>query len=295
MNDHMLSKEVEAHIKNKILDIPYAQQSPSQILDIWYPNEESDEPYPVIVHFHGGGFKFGGHREDSEEPMLRGTDRGYAVVSVEYRKSGEARFPAMLYDAKAAIRFLKTNAEKYKLDPQRIVLWGPSAGGWIVSMAALTPGNPAFEDRSMGNEEADSSVAAVIDWCGPCGGFLDMDAAYNADSTRQPEQIHNEADSAESEFMGAPLTKIPELVRLANPCTYVNKDMPPFMIVHGTADRVVPVEQSIKLAETIKAVAGEDRVTFYLAEGAPHHGRIWWHEDWVADMCFDFLDRVMPT
>lgn len=289
----MLSKEVEEHIKKKILDIPYAEQSPSQILDIWYPNEENGKPYPVIVHFHGGGFKFGGHREDSEEPMLRGTDRGYAVVSVEYRKSGEARFPAMLYDAKAAIRFLKANAEKYQLDPRRIALWGPSAGGWIVSMTALTPGNPAFEDLTMGNAEVDSSVVAVIDWCGPCGGFLDMDAAYKADPSREPDQIHDAADSAESEFMGAPIPKIPELVRLATPCTYVNKDMPPFMIVHGTADRVVPVEQSIKLAETIKAVAGENRVTFYLAESAPHHGRIWWHEDWVADMCFDYLDRIL--
>ena len=153
MGNHKLSKEAEEHIKKKILDIPYASQSPSQILDIWYPNQESEKPYPVIMHFHGGGFKFGGHREDSVEPMLRGTDRGYAVVSVEYRKSGEARFPAMLYDAKAAIRFLKVNAKRYQLDPDRIALWGPSAGGWIVSMAALTPGNPAFEDLTMGNAE----------------------------------------------------------------------------------------------------------------------------------------------
>ena len=145
MKEHMLSKEIEAYIKKKILDIPYCDQSSSQILDIWYPNQESDKPYPVIVHFHGGGFKYGGHREDSEEPMLRGTDRGYVVVSVEYRKSGEAHFPAMLYDAKAAIRFLKANAGKYQLDTERIALWGPSAGGWIVSMTALTPGNPAFE------------------------------------------------------------------------------------------------------------------------------------------------------
>ena len=293
MKDHRLSKEVEEQIKKKILDIPYAGQSPSQILDIWYPNEESDKPYPVIVHFHGGGFKFGGHREDSVEPMLRGTKRGYVVVSVEYRKSGEAHFPAMLYDAKAAIRFLKAKAKKYQRDPERIALWGPSAGGWIVSMAALTPGNPAFEDLTMGNPEADSQVAAVVDWCGPCGGFLDMDAAYQANPSRKPEQIHNAPDSPESEFMGAPIPSIPELVRMANPCTYVNREMPPFLIVHGSADRIVPVEQSIKLARTIKVVAGEKRVTFYQAEGAPHHGRIWWHEDWVADMCFDYLDRVL--
>lgn len=293
MNDHRLSKEVEEHVKKKVFDLPYAEQSPSQILDIWYPNEESQKSYPVIVHFHGGGFKYGGHREDSAEPILRGIDRGYAVVSVEYRKSEEARFPAMLYDAKAAIRFLKTNAEKYQLDPDKIALWGPSAGGWIAAMTALTVGNPAFEDRSMGNAQADSQVSAVIDWCGPCGGFLAMDAAYEKNPSRQPEQIHNEADSAESEFMGIALPKIPELVRMANPCTYVNKEMPPFMIVHGTEDRIVPIEQSITFAKTIQEIAGEEKVRFYMAEGAPHHGKFWWHEEWVADMCFDYLDQLL--
>jgi acetyl esterase/lipase len=291
MNDHKMSKEVEERIRKKILDIPYCDQSASQVLDIWYPNETSDHPYPVIVHFHGGGFKFGGHREDSVEPMLRGTDRGYAVVSVEYRKSGEAHFPAMLYDAMAAIRFLKANAGKYRLDPEKIALWGPSAGGWIVSMAALTAGNPAFENADMGNAEYDSSVQAVIDWCGPCGGFLDMDAAFR--QTGKGEQEHDAPDSAESEFMGAPITEIPELVRLASPYVYVHKDMPPFMIVHGTADAIVPFEQSVTFADAIRKTAGEDKVNFYAAENAPHHGRVWWHEDWVSDMCFDYLDKVM--
>ena len=292
MKEHMLSKEVEEHIKKKILDIPYCGQSPSQILDIWYPNQERDEPYPVIVHFHGGGFKYGGHREDSAEPMLRGTDRGYAVVSVEYRKSGEARFPAMVYDAKAAIRFLKANAKKYQLDDGRIALWGPSAGGWIAAMTALTPGNPAFENMELGCEGYDSSVAAVIDWCGPCGGFLEMDAAYKEGDGRIPEQRHSAKGSAESEFMGDELTEIPELVRMADPCTYVNKDMPPFLIVHGTMDAVVPVEQSVKFAERIERTAGKEKVKLYLAQGVGHHGRVWWHEDWVADLCFDYLDQI---
>lgn len=291
MNDHKLSKEAEEHIKRKILDIPYCRQSPSQILDIWYPNEESDKPYPVIVHFHGGGFKFGGHREDSAEPMLRGTDRGYAVVSVEYRKSGEAHFPAMLYDAKAAIRFLKANAQKYQLDAGRIALWGPSAGGWLAAMAALTAGNPAFEDPEMGNAEYDSSVQAVVDWCGPCGGFLGMDEAFRASGIGIPE--HDAADSPESEFMGAKITEIPELVRMADPCVYVHKEMPAFMVVHGTKDAVVPFEQSVKFVDAVRKAAGEDRVKFYIAENAPHHGRVWWHENWVADMCFDYLDGIL--
>lgn len=292
MKDHRISREAEEHVKKKIFDIPYAKQSPSQILDIWYPNEESGEPCPVIVHFHGGGFGRGGHREDSIEPILRGTDRGYAVVSAEYRKSGEARFPAMVYDAKAAIRFLKAHAEEYGLDAGRIALWGPSAGGWIAAMAALTAGNPAFEDLSMGNAGYDSRPAAVVDWCGPCGGFLDMDRAYR-EKGMKGEQVHEAPDSPESIFMGAPLGHIPELVRLASPYIYVHPDMPPFMIVHGTADRIVPVEQSIRLAEAIREAAGEDQVELHIEEGVPHHGRIWWHEAYAADISFDFLDRIL--
>ena len=289
-NDHKISNEAEDYIKKKIFDIPYCSLSTSQILDIWYPNEESRAPYPVIVYFHGGGFSMGGHREDSLEPMLRAADKGYAVASVEYRKSGEARFPAMLYDAKAAVRFLKVHADEYQLDADRIVLWGSSAGGWIASMTALTPGNPAFEAVEMGNAGVDSSVAAVVDWCGPCGGFLEMDQAFQKSGIGKPE--HHLADSGESLFLGAPIQEVPELVRMADPCVYVNKDMPPFLIMHGARDAIVPVEQSIRFAETIRGIAGEGRAELFIADEAGHHGRIWWHEEWVSDMVFDYLDRT---
>ncbi len=291
MGDHRLSASVLEHIPKRIFDIPYAADSPSQVLDLWYPDGETDRGYPLVVHFHGGGFRFGGHREDSLEPMLRAVDRGYAVASVEYRKSGEAHFPAMLYDAKAAVRFLKANAGKFKLDAERIALWGPSAGGWLAAMTALTPGNPAFENREMGNADMDSSVQAVIDWCGPCAGFLAMDEAFRQSGTGKAE--HDQEDSPESEFMGVGIRKIPELVRLANPCVYVSREMPPFLIMHGTADEVVPVEQSIQFAQAIREAAGEEKVSLYLAKDAPHHGRVWWHEDWVSDLCLDFLDRIL--
>ncbi|WP_346909426.1 alpha/beta hydrolase [Faecalicatena orotica] len=291
MNNHEISIEVAGHIEKKLFDIPYCTQSPSQILDIWYPNEESTAPYPVIVHFHGGGFVVGGHREDSLEPMLRAADRGYAVVSVEYRKCKESRFPAMLYDAKAAVRFLKCHAAKYHLDPDKMALWGPSAGGWIVAMTALTHGNPAFEDLEMGNAGYDSSVAAVVDWCGPCGGFLEMDEAFKKSGTGKPN--HNLPDSGESQLLGAPLKEIPELVRMADPCVYVNRSMPPFLIMHGARDAVVPVEQSVRFADTIRKTAGEKKVELFIADEAPHHGRIWWHDDWVSDMVLDYLDKVL--
>lgn len=291
MDEHALSEEVFCHIHDKLFDIPYADGSESQKLDIWYPNEKSEAPYPVILFFHGGGFMFGGKRESSSEPVLRGTDRGYAVVDCEYRKSREARFPAMVYDAKAAIRFLKANGERYHLDPDRIALWGPSSGGWLAAMTALTEGNPAFEDLSMGNAGYDSRVAAVIDWCGPCGGFLEMDRVFAQNGLGPAD--HSLADSPESVFLGAPITQVPELVRLATPAVYAHKDIPPFFIIHGTADKVVPVEQSKTLYQALTAKAGTERVNLYLAEGAPHHGKVWWHAPEVSDLCFQFLDSYM--
>ena len=291
MNDHILSEELIAHVKKKLFDIPYAGESLSQVLDIWYPNEPGIQPLPTIVHFHGGGFAKGGHREDSLEPMLRGLDYGYIVVSVEYRKSEEAHFPAMLYDAKAAVRFLKAHADEYQIDTGKIALWGPSAGGWIAAMTALTAGNPAFEAVEMGNGAFDSSVAAVVDWCGPCGSFLKMDEALKKSGAGVPN--HNTAHSCESQFLGVPLPKVNELVRLANPCTYVNPAMPPFLIMHGVKDAVVPVEQSYEFAEAIQNAVGEDRVELVIDEEAPHHGRIWWHEVQVSDRVFEFLHRVL--
>ncbi len=290
MNSHELSQELQSKVIHKIFDIPYAEQSPSQILDIWYPNEEK-EIYPVVVHIHGGGFCVGGHREDSLEPMLKALERGYVLVSMEYRKSDEARFPAMVYDAKAALRFLKANAATYKLDPDRIALWGPSSGGWLAVMTALTDGNPAFEDRSMGHEKESSRVQAVVDWCGPCGYFNQMDEQLSESGKGTPD--HGLPDSPEARFMGAPLEKIPELVRMASPCTYVNREMPPVFIMHGSEDEIVPVQQSVQLAEKIRNEAGEDKIEFHLIDGVKHHGRVWWHDDFAAEISLDFIDRVL--
>ncbi len=103
-----LNPEFLEQIKQKYLDLPYCGDSPMQILDLYLPDEKKFQgPYPVIVHTHGGAFANGGQRENSAEPMLRGLERGYAVASVQYRRSREALFPAQLWDVKAAIRSLR--------------------------------------------------------------------------------------------------------------------------------------------------------------------------------------------
>ncbi len=245
-------------------------------------------PLPVIVHFHGGAFMICSKRDDSVEPMLRGLDRGYAVVSAEYRKSGEARYPAMVYDAKTVIRWVRANAEKYNFDTDRIAVWGPSSGGWLSSYTAVTNDNPAFEDLSMGYGEYSSHVHACVDWCGPCAGFLAMDEAFKISGKGIPD--HSEPMSPESQFLGAPILSVPELVRLASPIVHVSADTVPFLIIHGGADAVVPTEQSVDFYGALKEAGVDARL--HIAEGKPHHGDPWYHEKWVSDMCLDFLDEV---
>lgn len=286
----LIDEKLTAAVKRKLLDVAYCETSPSQKMDIYFPNGQSEKLYPVIVYFHGGAFMKGTRKDDALEPMLRATERGYVVVSVDYRLSVEARFPAMVYDGKTAIRFIRAHAEEYGIDPDKIAVWGPSSGGWLASFIAVTAGNPAFEDKSMGYGEYSSEVNAVIDWCGPTADFAKMDEELKASGAGLPD--HNEEISPESRFLGTQITKVPELCRLSAVTTYVNRHIPPFCIFHGEIDQVVPVQQSIELAEIIRKVAGDDRVELHVEKGKLHHGHPWYHEKWVSDTCIDFLDKV---
>lgn len=274
----------------KFFDVSYACGSPSQKLDLYLPDDAFAKPYPLIIFAHGGAFTFGDKRDFQIEPILLGLRRGFAVASIAYRKSGEARFPAMVYDAKAAVRFLRAHSREYALDVKRFYGWGPSSGGWLMSMLGVTAGNPAFEDLSMGNANETSRLQAVVDWCGPCGDFLNMDAAF--EKSRAGKADHNAADSPESRFLGAEITQIPELCQLACPCTYVGKDTPPFLIVHGGADPIVPVEQSATFYRALKNAASGQQHKLFIADGKPHHGDPWYQEPWVAEMGFEFLLSV---
>jgi acetyl esterase/lipase len=284
-----VKKEILDAIKEKHLDIPYSKSSKHCLLDLYLPNERKSLLTPVIVYFHGGAFAFGEKDDDALEPMLRGIDKGYAVISVQYRMSGEARFPAMIYDAKAAIRFVRSIASQYKLDPNKIAVWGPSSGGYLVSMLGVTANNPAFEDKENEYSSYSSEVNLVIDWCGPCENFIAMDEELKVSRSGTPD--HDEPSSPESKFLGQGILTNPSLVRMAAPLTYVHKGMPPFLIVHGGADQVVPVEQSQHFYEAIKKMNGQDNVELFIAKGEKHHGAPWYHEVWLSDICFSFIAR----
>jgi acetyl esterase/lipase len=257
------------HNWRKMLDIPYALLSPAQKLDIYWP-DAGNGPFPVILAIHGGAFRFGDKGDDQLNPMLQGLKRGYAVVSINYRMSGEAQFPALVHDAKAAVRWVRAHAADLMLEPQRIAAWGGSAGGWQASMLGVSAGIRELEDLSLGNPEQPSHVQAVVDWFGPTN-FLKMDEELAEDGLGPtPGQEHCGENSPESLVLGAKITEIQERVQAANPETYIHQGPPPFLIQHGTKDNTVPRLQSVHFAEKLSAVNGPEKVTLNLLEGARH-------------------------
>ncbi len=275
-------------IKNKFTDLPYASISRAQKLDIYLP-EGKTGPFPVIVSIHGGAFMMGDKRDGQVKPMLEGIKRGYAVVSVNYRMSGEALFPANIIDVKAAIRWIRANAEKYQLNPDKIAVWGGSAGGNLASLAGTSGGVMDFEDFSLGNEEFSSRVQAVVDWFGPVN-FLKMDEQLRDSGNGTPD--HSAADSPESKVLGAKITEIPETVKKANPETYITTDDPPFFIEHGTKDGTVPTQQSNEFYAKLLKVLGNDKVTLTLLPGAGHGGPQF-EDPKNLDLVFKFLDKQL--
>ncbi len=278
-----------SHIIRKFLDISYAPLSPAQKLDIYLP-DEGVGPFPVIIAIHGGAF-MGCDKADMQVlPMLEGLKRGYAVVSINYRMSGEAQFPALVHDAKAAVRWVRANSKRYKFDLQRIAAWGGSAGGYLVTMLGVSAGNRDLEDLGLGNPEQPCHVQAVVAWYAPTN-FLKMDEYLTESGLLPPPGFrHNEVDSPESLLLGQIITEIPEKVKAANPETFIRSDGPPFLLQHGTKDAVVPVQHSIEMAAKLEQAWGPDKVKLELLEGA-EHADVRFETPENVSRVLDFLDK----
>lgn len=277
------------NIKRKWLDVAYGTKSSAQKLDIYIP-VEGEGPFPVILSIHGGAFKSGDKGDSQVTPMLQGLNRGYAVVSINYRLSGEAIFPAQIYDVKAAVRWIRANAKRYKLNPDKMAAWGGSAGGHLSALLGTSGDVKELEDLAQGNSDKSSSVQAVVDWFGPTD-FLKMDEQLKESKVSNP-QVHSIQDSPESELIGKNLIDGPELVKAANPETYITKDDPPFFIQHGLIDHLVPYQQSVNLAKKLEQIIGKENVTIELLPGTDHAGPAFTTVQNINKV-FIFLDKVL--
>jgi acetyl esterase/lipase len=219
-------------------------------MHILRPKTTPKEAMPVLVWIHGGGWQ-AGSKDSGIGRLSPYAQRGYFCASIEYRFSSEAVFPAQIEDSKCAIRFLRAKAKEYNLDPERVGVWGMSAGGHLVALLG-TAGQVKELEGKGGWPEFSSRVQAVCDFCGP------------ADFLAWADKSH----PAVLKLLGGPVKDNKDKAVKASPVSHISKNVPPFLIVHGDQDNTVPLSQSESLHEALKK-AGAD-VTLHVVKGGGH-------------------------
>jgi acetyl esterase/lipase len=243
-------------------------------LDLYRPaaGPGTTTTHPFVVYVHGGGWQSGHTRQSGAfsswpDVLASLAARGYVVASVEYRLSAEARFPAAEQDVKAAIRWLRTHASTYGIDKSRGLIWGASAGGQLAALAATSCGvaelEPEAADPSAGVVESDC-VQAAVTWYG-IFDFSTLAAQRDPNSTVIPGR----ANSADTRYLGCKISSCaPGVVSAASPVTYIGHDDPPMLLVHGSADKTVPVKQSQEMYDKLRAAGAP--VQLFLIPGVDH-------------------------
>lgn len=221
-------------------------------LDVYLPKDGKDIHKAIIIIY--GSAWFGNNFKNAAYTSIGKplTDAGFAVVSINHRASGDAKYPAQINDVKGAIRYVRANADKLGIDPSFIGISGYSSGGHLSAMAGVTNG---LKQRTIGNITIDiegniggnldqsSNVDAVVDWFGP----VDMARMENCSTVK-------DAQSPEAALIGGAPVDNPEMIALISPITYVNEDVAPMLVIHGTTDNVVPYCQSEYFSDELKKV-----------------------------------------
>jgi acetyl esterase/lipase len=245
-------------------------------LDLHLP-EKADGPLPLIIWVHGGGWQNGS--KDGCPPLRGGyIERGYAVASINYRLSGHAVFPAQIEDCKAAIRWLRVHAKEYGLDAKRFGVWGSSAGGHLVALLGTSGDVKEFDVGA--NLDQSSRVQAVCDYYGPTD--------FTVFVTTPGYESHATDSSPEAKLIGGAVMQNKAMAARVNSITYVSKDDPPFLIVHGDKDPTVPINQSQLLFEAFKKTGVSAH--FHTIHGAGHGGPGFAGQD-ISGMVAAFFDE----
>ena len=259
-------------------DLAYVKDGdPNQRLDLVVPAAPGDgnAPVPLIVWIHGGGWEQGSYHQNPARAMAA---RGYAVASIGYRLSSQAKYPAQLEDCKAAVRWLRAHAAEYGIDPARIGVWGASAGGHLAALLGTTAKEKRFDVGE--NLDRSSAVRCVIDSFGPADFFHWGDPPLPAS--------YDTPNTALAHLLGGRLADHEELARLASPVTFVDKDAAPFLIMHGEKDPVVPPQQSVVLDAALRKAGVES--TLVIVPGAGHGGGMFNDPRYLHQMAA-FMDR----
>lgn len=248
------------------------------LLDLRIP--DGPGPHPVIIYLHSGAWITG---DRTGGPAIRQASRGYAVASIDYRLAPDSTWPAQVEDTKAAVRWVRANAARFHLDPDRIGVFGASAGGHLAAVLGTSGGVPLLEGLHLGNAQFSSRVKAVVDFYGP----TDLLKIQEQSSGCIPVN-GNAPNMPPSLLMGCPIQECRDKTATANPITYITPDDPPFLIIHGMRDCLVPYQQSVILHEALQAHGVQS--TLILIPNGEHGGSLFDALQYKQAIS-DFLDQ----
>lgn len=240
-------------------------------MDIYYP-DTGEGPFPVFIEVHGGAWYFGQKSSIEFAPFLRGLKRGYVCISLGYTLSPKAVYPQAVTEIKKAIGYIKKNSAYLNINPDKIALWGGSAGAHLASLAALSHDTGYLERESGG---CDSSVNVLVLWYGCYNYYL---------GKRLDRWVY------ENFFGKRNLSEASNEILLSNPGCHVTKKAPYTLLQHGLSDTVVPYSQSVYLYDIIKNIAGEERCTLELMEKCDHADIKMFAEGNISRV-FDYIDQ----
>src|SRR6201991_4267353 len=229
---------------------------PSQLLDVWRPKELPVEPAPVMIFVPGGAWIHGGRQLQGYALMSHLAQQGWVCLSVNYRVSPHNRWPAHITDVKTAIAWARANVDRFGGDRNFVAIAGCSAGGHLSALAGLTPNDPELQaDLPAGS---DTSVDAVVGIYG----------RYDWEDRSTPERDRF-VDFLERVVVKRKIDRHPEIFRKASPIAQIHPDAPPFLVIHGSGDSVIPVAQARSFVERLRAVS-RTVVSYIELPGAGH-------------------------
>lgn len=232
------------------LDVPYADtENPRQKLDLYLPKKKGPKPLPVIVFIHGGGWKAGNKSSGAATLSRLVLSEQYIGVSLAYRLTQEAHWPAQIHDCKAAIRWLKAHAAELGADPDRIAVWGNSAGGHLASLLGTTGDTPELDGSLGSHSKLSTKVRCVINFYGPQNFRTMVQQESSVDRTTK--------DYPEALLLGGRVQDVPDIARAASPVTYVSSGDAPFFTAHGTKDPLVSILQARELHTALQKAGVE--------------------------------------
>ena len=260
-------------------DIEYASIEGHSLRLDFYQTKQEELNSPLVVWIHGGAWRSG---SKSSVPVKHWLDHGFKIASVDYRLSGQARFPAQVHDIKAAIRFLRRHADSLQFDPNRIIVAGASAGGHLAALVGVSNGLDELEGKVGKYLQQSSSVCAAVSFYGASNlnSILGQSTAHGL-SVRVP---------ALQLLLGGQPNQVPEASRLASPITHVDEMDPPLWLIHGDADPQMPVEQSTELEQMYRK--NKLIVRYDIIVGAVHGGPEFYTDQRLANLAAEIHDQI---